>query len=656
MYLIGGELIKYMRQANNSKKKYYRIKMQQVSWIKVLRMCMMVTISLISIFILLRKNDAMFTEINEMNTILNKTAEEIYDHEEIRKETQELFIYDYVNRVKNINQILKEDNYNNLTSKDLKEIADFEDISNIYILNNEGIIEYSSDSNSIGIDFYKDPELDSFIPLIESEEEGYYCEFPDKFLTTDKNMVYLMVRNEEGKLIQIEIKPSAMKEYIDGSSISMYIQNMKTKFYRTVLLMDSNTGEVITMTKNNEQDLIGDNLLEKFKNAEDFPKFIKINYGLKLALTKEISDDLILVVLSDFRKIVTNCIINLIIISYIIFIFKLLLLNKNVDDKDASVKELSRIAKKLKSTEDRINDYGKQLKLSVSILGNNFTGYEYDRTSGNIIYADNFHELTGITECQLKKELKELCDKIKIFKGEKENITSRLESENGKIFRVNKYVTYDYIYSILEDITEKEQLKKTLSASQEELYIDELTRLYNRKKLEHIINKIKNKDTNSQGILLLMDLDNFKSVNDTKGHIEGDILLKKFADLLINSFRDSDYKVRLGGDEFIVFIPNFISEECLSKKMDKFLEMVREELREYYLENQLSVSIGVVYMRPECTDFEKLYSYADSAMYVAKRSGKDNYYINKEYNACIRKTCIKCKGICEKRKKLFESC
>lgn len=125
-----------------------------------------------------------------------------------------------------------------------------------------------------------------------------------------------------------------------------------------------------------------------------------------------------------------------------------------------------------------------------------------------------------------------------------------------------------------------------------------------------------------------------------KGHIEGDVLLQKFANLIRKNFRDSDLKVRLGGDEFVVFIPKFISEERLIQKINQFFESVRDELHQYYVEYNLSVSIGAVYMNSECNSFEAMYHYADSAMYVAKRNGKDGYYISKEYNGCTRKECI----------------
>ena len=130
-----------------------------------------------------------------------------------------------------------------------------------------------------------------------------------------------------------------------------------------------------------------------------------------------------------------------------------------------------------------------------------------------------------------------------------------------------------------------------------------------------------------QGVMILMDLDNFKSINDQLGHMEGDLVLKKFAEILKTQFRTSDIVARLGGDEFIVFLPNFISKAGLETKIDHTLSIIRQELSSYYEQYNLSVSIGIAYLGGNNKTYEDLYQSADDAMYTAKRGGKNGYFL-----------------------------
>ena len=213
------------------------------------------------------------------------------------------------------------------------------------------------------------------------------------------------------------------------------------------------------------------------------------------------------------------------------------------------------------------------------------------------------------------------------------------------------------MFVFLQDITKErrrcEKLALKLKKEKENTYIDNLTGLYNRKKITEYITSRINKNTLSEGTIILLDLDNFKKVNDELGHLEGDILLKNFANLLRSQFRQSDIISRLGGDEFIIFIPTSVDENDLKTRLDFFIENVRETLHKYYIQQKLSVSIGVILLDESFSSFEEIYKCADSAMYVAKLQGKDGFYINKEKNTCMGQVCQNCREYCEKRKLLF---
>lgn len=130
--------------------------------------------------------------------------------------------------------------------------------------------------------------------------------------------------------------------------------------------------------------------------------------------------------------------------------------------------------------------------------------------------------------------------------------------------------------------------------------------------------------------VVFIDLDSFKSVNDTMGHNLGDELLEEVAQTISNSIRKHDLAARIGGDEFIVMINQLSSADEFIKIMDKLMEAIR---RPYYLHGQeffITGSAGVAFYPQDGEDVEQLIKNADTAMYKAKEMGKNQYVICSE--------------------------
>ena len=146
--------------------------------------------------------------------------------------------------------------------------------------------------------------------------------------------------------------------------------------------------------------------------------------------------------------------------------------------------------------------------------------------------------------------------------------------------------------------------------------------------------------------MVLLDLDNFKRVNDSEGHPAGDEILRKFAGCLSDTFRREDVIGRLGGDEFVVLIRNEVSMKTLEDKFKDLLDKVRRTLAESYEKYQVSASIGAVPVDDRIRDYKKLYQCADTALYISKYLGKDQFYINDTLISCMRRECIMCRADC----------
>ena len=179
---------------------------------------------------------------------------------------------------------------------------------------------------------------------------------------------------------------------------------------------------------------------------------------------------------------------------------------------------------------------------------------------------------------------------------------------------------------VFKDVTDSRRAQKMMV---HQATHDPLTGLVNRaefeERLEHSLQSAK--DFENTHALLFLDLDQFKIVNDTAGHVAGDELLKQVSSLLSGQLRGRDTLGRLGGDEFSVLLENCPLTEA-SKVADMLISVVREfrftwDQKTY----QVGVSIGIVPINAESTGRKQLMHDADQACYVAKDKGRGRYHI-----------------------------
>ena len=169
---------------------------------------------------------------------------------------------------------------------------------------------------------------------------------------------------------------------------------------------------------------------------------------------------------------------------------------------------------------------------------------------------------------------------------------------------------------------EKQQEKRML----EQMQKDSLSGLYNKAATQNRIGRILAENPDRLDAFIILDIDNFKQVNDTFGHVIGDMVIADFSGILKEQFRKSDVVGRIGGDEFVVFL-SIPSRDWLDDKMKCLVDALRHEF--VYETNRcwISASIGVAISPEAGKDFETLYKNADRALYYTKEKGKDGYTI-----------------------------
>lgn len=181
--------------------------------------------------------------------------------------------------------------------------------------------------------------------------------------------------------------------------------------------------------------------------------------------------------------------------------------------------------------------------------------------------------------------------------------------------------------ALFSDITESKNHERQL---EQMAHFDPLTKLPNRTLLADRLqlamkNAIRNKLHIAVGYL---DLDGFKPVNDHYGHEIGDKLLIAVADRIKGLLRDSDTIARIGGDEFVLVLPDLPEGEASAAMANRLIQAIEKPIQIDGIEIKISISLGITYFpQQELVDADQLLRQADHAMYQAKSSGKNRYCV-----------------------------
>ncbi len=151
--------------------------------------------------------------------------------------------------------------------------------------------------------------------------------------------------------------------------------------------------------------------------------------------------------------------------------------------------------------------------------------------------------------------------------------------------------------------------------------LDSLTGLHNRGYGEKAIEELL--AGAHRGALLIMDLDDFKNVNDTYGHLMGDKVLKLLASALVSNVEDKDVVCRLGGDEFVAFFTDETDREALTARTERIMDGFAASLEEIGCGGVTHISGGIALSPTDGKNFSSLYSNADKALYYVKENGKN---------------------------------
>ena len=585
-------------------------------------------------------------------------VEGTYDQsEEKLKSNEEVFKSYYLNRVYAIDYILSNNPKENLNIESLEKISQLMDIEAIYLIDNNGIIVLSDDESSIGLDLLNSKSAHKFWKLIKSNNSNDYVIDLDAIsIIGNEEKIYIGIKStlEDYSVIQIAVDREALKSVGEKDSIQYIIKSIPTIYERTIFIVNEETGSLEGITVNNEQDLVFDGI----DNNKDFIKKLhdltnaslaKINGKYRYVKTRIVGDYIIGgYIYADFvynglaLEIIYLTLGILIVFLVMILIFKFIMKkyiltdifsigknikslitgNYNIEFNVIQETELKEVARMLNYLKDSYKYKSERMTRIMSTISSHIAIFECLYLINRNFFSDNIQEILGLDD----ESWEEISKEPKKFQNYIESIekSGSVVNVNNKFLSIVSFKKEGEFYGMILDKTYEEEARNRIEKISE---TDGLTKLLNRRGLENRLKDIF-KSNNSNGVLIIFDLDNFKSVNDILGHPIGDEVLKIFSRCLTNSFRENDIISRIGGDEFVVFINKNMELDTLSKKLDGLLNNIRSDLNYYYKNYGLSTSIGVAYRDNYINTYEELYEEADKGLYKAKNLGKDGFYIN----------------------------
>lgn len=258
-----------------------------------------------------------------------------------------------------------------------------------------------------------------------------------------------------------------------------------------------------------------------------------------------------------------------------------------------------------------------RVEIDKKIELENFETKNYSKMleSGKIIHLDDIGKLLEILRGNLREtiEIRQL---------------NSLTKDEWRWIRVQCSVIYDSDHNpiktigVLKDITEdKSKLESLINQAQR----DPLTQLYNQRVSQNFIqeylcsSKPKNNDA-----LLVIDIDDFKTVNDTFGHLEGNDVLVAVSKILLHNTQDKDIVARIGGDEFMIFIKSLTKDLIIKTTNDILNDASKIRIKD---KHKITLSIGVAFASDSTKLYKDLFSKADKALYLSKAHGKNCYSI-----------------------------
>lgn len=304
---------------------------------------------------------------------------------------------------------------------------------------------------------------------------------------------------------------------------------------------------------------------------------------------------------------------------------------------------------KQKETEQKLRLVNEQYQILGDITKE--ITFEMDVSNWEVYISKQFFEMRG--DVKAEDRCCSFADVLKrIHPEDQDGMIKALKSatvyeKTGTIeYRVNMSVDEeeDYVWfrTYYRSITEDDGsvirlIGRSYNVDKEKEMLDEakrdsLTKLYNKVETKKAIARVIEEYPDELHAMFVIDVDDFKGINDTFGHTYGDTVIMDVANTIKENFRREDIVGRVGGDEFLVFMKDVRQEKAI-EKAENLCHILEKSYRGDAVSKQISVSMGIAFYGKDGENYQTLFEKADHAMYRAKQGGKGGYELATEEDA-----------------------
>lgn len=566
---------------------------------------------------------------------------------------------DYLTRARAAAYVIREKEGDLLNVSELQNLAKLLNVDEIHVIDENGIIQQSSVSKYIGLDFHDDEQTREFLFLLgDCSEDAYMIQEAMPNAAEGKIMKYVgVVRNDKTGIVQVGFEPirqmEAQKKNTYDYIFSIFPTDAGEEFFAIDITTDQLIGHSGGMSEKHSDDY---HTQEWLQDCENGAYKRMENNETKYIVTRQYGDVLIGIAISKamlFDKIWQNVLavsFSLVIIEVVIIILlNYLISRKVVNGIHQILKSLSDIANGNMDSKVEVGGNPEFEKLSsgintmvkgivnstdriskiIDISDIPLAAFEYQNDMKNVFITSGFCELLNLTA----HEGEILCRNPELFYARIQEIMKAPVEGEKDIFQVGEqnYVSIrlsleeagylGIITDVTEDILEKQQMQYDNNH-------DQLTGLFRYRYFKKLAGeKLAGMTSGCLSACVMMDLDKFKSINDTFGHDAGDEYLQQFAQALKELPKEHCITARRSGDEFCIFIYDCYSREEIINLLTSFWEMLKD--RDVNLtshqKRKIKASGGFACTDDPELDITLLLKWADEALYEAKREHKGRF-------------------------------
>lgn len=541
---------------------------------------------------------------------------------------------------------------------DMEKIAEFMEVDEIHILDSTGKIFAGTHPEYYGLTFDSGEQMSFFLPMLE-DKSLKLCQDITPNTAEGKMMQYSALWSENGEfIVQVGMEPVNVMEATRKNELSYIFSMMKVNPGVSLYAADAESGKIVGSTVTED---LGKTLpdigisMNKIKEREN--GFSASVDGIRcFCFFREIDGNLVGRVITGrelYRNIFSSMAIlaaGLVLISIILVAAVAGCMNKyvingiyDVNDKLRSITEgdldekidvqsslefselsshINDMIKSLLSSTEKMSFVLNRAKIRIGV-------YEYSEKMKRVRFTEH---IPGILDLSREKAellssdymlFNQYIEQLRNKPAGGEEGVYRLKTENGgeRYIKLEEMSMGNDVMGIVMDITEEMVKRMQIEAERD---IDLLTGIYNRRGLENKLAELFGEPEKlGYGALVMIDADGLKEINDKYGHEKGDIYLKSIAETISSFGCRSSISARQGGDEFVLFLYDYVSEEEAERDIEKLTYIQNNSTAQ--LDSGLSVPLSFSFgssMTKGRMDYQELLKQADEMMYKNKSERK----------------------------------